>query len=164
MKKIVMLLAIGPFLLRAQSSTETTTGRVSLVVDGNTVEIVAAGNETIRLKLYGINCPELGQSFGEDARKFLEGLVLKKTVTVEWRGKDRWGNRLGALGLPGNVDPRRELLKQGLAWTTEINPDAEFEAIKEKAREARTGLWKEKDPVAPWKFRRQQSMMQIKSS
>ena len=154
---------MGPLLLRAQSA-ETTTGRVSVVVDGNTVELVAAGNETIRLKLYGINCPELGQSFGEDARKFLEGLVLEKTVTVEWKGKDRWGNRMGALSLPGNVDPRYELLRQGLAWTTEINPDAEFEAMKEKARETGTGLWKEKDPVPPWKFRRQQSMMQIKSS
>jgi micrococcal nuclease len=163
MKKIIFLLAMGPCGLFAQTA-DTLKGTVRAVVDGNTIEVITPGKDMVRLKLYGINCPELGQPFGEEARRFLENLVLKKEVTVEIKGKDRWGNRLGSLVVNGNVDARRELLREGLAWTTEVNPDAEFEAMKEKARESGTGLWKEKDPVPPWKFRRQQTMTQIKSS
>ena len=59
---------------------------------------------------------------------------------------------------------REKLLEAGLAWTSEKNPIAELEAIKEKSREKGKGLWKEQEPTPPWVFRRQQSMTQFKSS
>jgi len=48
--------------------------------------------------------------------------------------------------------------------TAERNPIDELESIKEKAKEKGKGLWKEQDPTPPWIYRRQQSMMQPKSS
>jgi endonuclease YncB( thermonuclease family) len=64
----------------------------------------------------------------------------------------------------GESDPRFELLKEGLAWTSERNPIEELEVLKEKARESSLGLWKEETPTPPWIFRRQQTMTQFKSS
>jgi endonuclease YncB( thermonuclease family) len=110
-----------------------------------------------------IDCPEMGQEFGEKAKMLLEKLVLNKSVNAEIQGKDRWGNRLGIVLIDGK-DPREELLEQGLAWTAERNPIESLEAIKEKSKQRGTGLWKEQDPTPPWVYRRQQTMTQVKSS
>jgi endonuclease YncB( thermonuclease family) len=66
--------------------------------------------------------------------------------------------------IKGSVDPRVNLLKEGLAWTTERNPDPEFEAHRARAQEKGKGLWKERNPTPPWTYRREQSMMEAKSS
>jgi micrococcal nuclease len=142
---------------------EEITGKVVSVIDGNTIE-VAASDGAYRILLHGIDSPEPGQRFANEARQHLEKVLLGKTVFVQVQGKDRWGNRLGVIAIEGNADPRFELLKEGLAWTSERNPLAELEAVKEEARENGKGLWKEENPTPPWIFRRQQSMMQPKSS
>ena len=116
-----------------------------------------------KILLFGIDSPELGQEFGEKAKRFLEKLILDKSVSVEIQGKDRLGNRLGIVLIEGK-DPREQLLEEGLAWTAERQPIQEFEEIKEKARQRNKGLWKEQEPTPPWTFRRQQTMTQFKSS
>jgi micrococcal nuclease len=142
---------------------EEIAGKVVSVIDGNTIE-VAASDGIYRILLHGIDSPELGQSFADEAQQHLEKLLLDKIVSVQIQGKDRWGNRFGVIVIEGSTDPRFELLKAGLAWTAEKNPQEELEVVKEKARENGKGLWKEENPAPPWIFRRQQSMMQPKSS
>lgn len=139
-------------------------GKVVSVIDGNTLEVIGEDNEIYKILLHGIDCPELEQEYGAKAKKALEKLVLEKKVLVKIQGRDRLGNRLGVIIIEGEEDPRFELLKEGLAWTSEKNPIEELETIKEKAREKNRGLWREGSPTPPWIFRRQQSMMQPKSS
>jgi len=140
------------------------TGKVTSVIDGNTFEMLADDNESYKVMLYGIDCPELGQEFGDQAKKFLEKMILDKKVNVTIQGKDRWGNRLGIVLMERTIDPRYDLLEAGLAWTAERDPIQELEAIKEKARAKGKGLWKEQDPTPPWIYRRQQTLTQLKSS
>ena len=90
--------------------------------------------------------------------------MLEKDVVIKIQGKDRLGNRLGIIIVEGKEDPRFELLKEGLAWTSEKNPIEELETIKENARLKNKGLWKEEKPTPPWIYRRQQTMLQPKSS
>jgi micrococcal nuclease len=160
--KSVALTILGLFLSSAVWANEVILGKVVTVIDGNTVEVHTSDNETYKILLFGIDSPELGQEYGEKARRFLEKIILKKDVSVEIQGKDRWGNRMGII-LIDNKDPRAQLLKEGLAWTSERQPIQELEAIKEKAREKSKGLWKEKEPTPPWIYRRQQTMMQPKA-
>ena len=143
---------------------EEIAGKVVTVLDGNTIEVITEDNETYKILLHGIDCPELGQEFGITAKELLEKLVFDKEVQVKVQGKDRWGNRLGIILVNGEEDPRLELLKEGLAWTSERNPIEELEILKERARKSNIGLWKEGNPTPPWIFRRQQTMMQPKSS
>lgn len=143
---------------------EAMEGKVLCVIDGNTLEVKAKDNETYKVVLFGVDCPELDQEFGEDARKFLEKMVLRKSVQVQMQGKDRWGNQMAVVLLKGEVDLRVELLKAGLAWTAERNPLPELETVRFEAREKGKGLWKLADPTPPWVFRRQQTMLQPKSS
>ena len=143
---------------------EVLSGKIVTVIDGNTVELVAEDNETYKIKLHGIDCPQLGQDYGEKAKRYLEKMLLDKPVSVEMKGKDRWGTRLGVIIIDGELDPRYELLKEGLAWTAEVNPNPELEGIREKAKEKGKGLWKDNNPTPPWVFRRKQTLTQFKSS
>jgi micrococcal nuclease len=160
---IIGLLMLSTSLLFANANDEVT-GKVVTVIDGNTIEVATAENETYKILLHGIDCPELEQDYGDKAKRYLEKILLNKSVSVKIQGKDRLGNRLGVVILDGQGDPRHELLEEGLAWTSEKNPVEELEAIKEKARGKGKGLWKDENPTAPWIFRRLQTLTQFKSS
>ena len=162
MKSIGFALA-GLLLCSVLFANEIISGKVITVIDGNTLEVFTSENETYKILLFGIDSPELGQEFGEKAKLHLEKLILNKSVNIEIQGKDRLGNRFGIIKNEG-LDPRKELLQEGLAWTSEKQPLPELEIIKEKAREKGKGLWKEQDPTPPWAYRRQQTMAQFKSS
>jgi micrococcal nuclease len=138
-------------------------GKVVNVIDGNTLEVTSTDNQTQKLVLAGVDSPELGQEYGDKAKKFLEKLMMDEDVRFQVTGKDRWGNYI-AIVMKGKVDPRIELLEEGLAWTSEKNPIPELEALRMKALEKGRGLWKEENPIPPWTYRRQQSMMQAKSN
>ena len=161
MKKIVVFVLAVALSSMVYAENELS-GKVTSVLDGNTIEVIADDNESYKIMLYGIDSPELGQEYGEKAKKFLQKMILDKKVTIKIQGKDRWGNRLGVILIDGKIDPRLELLEAGLAWTAERNPLEELETVKEKAREQGKGLWKEKDPTPPWTFRRDQTMLEPK--
>jgi micrococcal nuclease len=139
-------------------------GKVTNVIDGNTIEITTNMQDTYKILLHGIDSPEPGQHYAEQAKKFLENLLLNKSVTIVLKGRDRTGNRVGDIHIDGKVNPQKELVRAGLAWTSEKNPEGELESLKEEARLSGKGLWGEKTPTPPWTYRRQQSLMQAKSS
>lgn len=142
---------------------EPFTAKVIRVIDGNTLEIESPENGKQRFVFFGVDSPELGQQFGEEAKRFLERKVLNKTVEVTPRGKDRSGNFLGILML-GSKDLRVEMLREGLAWTSERNAPEDLQAYMSWARQKGKGLWQVSNPVPPWVYRREQSMSQPKSS
>jgi micrococcal nuclease len=156
----LLLLLLLPSIVWAN---EVISGKVISVIDGNTFEIMTAEKESYKIMFFGIDSPELGQEFGEKAKDYLEKMILEKTISVEIQGKDRWGTRLGTFEINGE-DPRIKLLEEGLAWTAERNPIEVLDGLKEKAKQEGKGLWKESEPVAPWTFRRQLTMQQLKTS
>jgi micrococcal nuclease len=163
MKGLMILMIVATAFSNAMAMEEVK-GKVVLVIDGNTLEVVDANKESHKIMLAGIDSPELQQEFGEKAKTLLEKLTLKKNVVVTFVGKDRWGNYLAEVLIEGKVDPRVELLKEGLAWTAERNPIPSLEEYRTKAQENGKGLWQQGDPTPPWTFRRQQTMLQPKSS
>jgi micrococcal nuclease len=56
------------------------TGRVIGVIDGDTLDILTASFETLRVRLSGIDAPELGQAFGRNAQAALSSLVFARSV------------------------------------------------------------------------------------
>lgn len=159
MLMMLSLIGIG------QVSANGLQGRVITVIDGNTLEVETTEKETIKILLIGIDCPELGQQYGDKAKSLTEKLLLGKDVAVSLQGKDRWGNRLAVVTLVKNSrDPRIDLLKEGLAWTAEKNPDPDLDVHRSSAQAKGKGLWKDENPTPPWTYRRQQTMAEAKSS
>jgi endonuclease YncB( thermonuclease family) len=120
MKRFVFFL-VAFFLYCMLFAGDKITGKVKSVVDGNTLEI-EINKEVHTILLEGIDSPELGQEYGNQAKSHLEMLTLQKKVTVTFTGKDRKGNQLATVMLRGGVDVRLELLREGLAWTVEKDP------------------------------------------
>jgi micrococcal nuclease len=146
------------------ANDDNTSAKVVSVVDGNTVEVVTENNETMTIILAEIDSPELTQEFGQEAKDFLQKLVLKKDVIVKLTGKDRKGNNLGIILIKGKTDARIELLQRGLAWTAERNPNPDLEVHRTAAQNEGKGLWKAENPTPPWTYRREQTMSGPKSS
>jgi micrococcal nuclease len=151
-------------LIAASVHARTMQGKVTRVIDGNTLEFMSTEGEKYTILLSGIDCPELSQSFGDEARICLEKLSLNKSAAVTIKGKDRAGNSVAEVLIDGKRDPRIQLLKEGLAWTDENNAESELESYRSASQSRKKGLWKEENPTPPWTHRRQQSMMVPKSS
>ena len=158
MKTFLTILLLSATVYTVEANTVR--GKVVSVVDGNTLEVISAEEETYRIVLVGIDCPEKGQPYAEEAKAFLEASILKKSIDVKLVGKDRWGNYLGEIMT--EVEVGAELVKRGLAWCHEKNVPESLKDLEQQAREQRIGLWQEENPTAPWIYRRQQSMLQPK--
>jgi len=163
MKSLIIMILILLGCLNAALAYEEISGKVTSVVDGNTLEVVSKDKQLYKLRLAGIDSPELTQEYGGEAKELLEKLVLEKEVSVKIMGKDRWGRYLAEILIDGKTDPRVELLKRGLAWTAEKSPLPVLEGYRVKAQQKGKGLWKQSEPTPPWIYRRQQTMLQPKS-
>lgn len=165
MKKVVTLLLGMVCLLNVYATDgESIKCVVVEVLDGNTLVVKSQDNEEVKVILYGVDSPELDQDYGMESKMLLEKKALKKCVYVQFQGMDRKGNHFAIVTTDKNVDLRVELLKKGLAWTAEKNPLPDLESYRAMAEKKGVGLWQQKEPTPPWTYRRQQTMMNPKSS
>ena len=161
--KNLLLSALAVLLLCSGATANVVKGKVIAVIDGNTFKVRGSDNQIHKILLVGIDSPELGQEFGREAKKFLEKLILGKTVTLNFQGNDANGNPLVEVRIDGTKDPRIELLKEGLAWTTGENPPAHLEQYRATAQLRSKGLWQQRNPTPPWIYRQEQNETQQKS-
>lgn len=135
------------------------TGRVIGVIDGDTIDVLTARFETLRIRLSGIDAPELGQAFGRNAKAALSSLAFTRQVTIEWHKRDRYGRLVGKVTLEGR-DIALEMLTLGMAWhyrqfesEQRAADRGRYQEAENRARAARRGLWADAAPVPPWEYR-----------
>ena len=128
-------------------------GTVSKVVDGDTL-VVSAVTGDCKVRMSGIDAPEMKQSFGPEAKEALSSRVLGKTVRVVCRENDRYG-RVVADVYDGHKWVNLDMVFAGMAWHYKAySKDARLASVEGNVRKHGVGLWKQKDPVAPWDFRK----------
>lgn len=132
-------------------------GVVARVIDGDTIDVRLASG-LIRVRLNGIDAPELSQPGGQAAKAALSLRVLSKQVELEPFKQDRY-DRLVADVLVDGSSANTELVKSGLAWAYRrymTKANASLCDSEASAREARIGLWSTpaKQWVPPWSWRR----------
>lgn len=129
-------------------------GQVVGVVDGDTVDVLHQ-QQTIRIRLAGIDAPERRQAFGQRARQALADMTFHREVEVIPSGTDRHGRVLAVLTIKG-VSVNVQLVRAGMAWVYRAyTTDPQLFAAEREAQESRRGLWADPNPVPPWDFRRQ---------
>ena len=118
--------------------------RVVSVADGDTLDVVAAGDRRvrIRIRLEGIDSPEQGEPFSTVARTFTRQLAFDNTVQVKVHDVDRYGRLVARVTSEGK-DLSLELVSAGLATHyTSFSFDPKLEAAQRQAQQERRGMWK----------------------
>jgi endonuclease YncB( thermonuclease family) len=127
--------------------------RVVAVHEGDLLTIRHDGhNETIRLK--DIDCPELKQPYGKQAKHVTAAYVGNRDVVVRGLMRDKQGRVSADVLLHDGRNVGHELLKEGLAWwQRSASSNAGLDVMEELARASRKGLWTDSNPVPPWKWK-----------
>ncbi len=151
----VLCLALPLLLLVPASCTgATVSGIVVSVIDGDTI-CVAEGGRLHRVRLAGIDAPELEQAYGRKARSYLASAVLKRRVRVEYGETDRYGRMLGEVFI-GKTNVNKKAVRAGYAWhyVHFAEDRSDMGALEQEARRAGRGLWAAPAPVPPWEYRK----------
>lgn len=133
---------------------ETLSARCVAVHDGDTLTLLKDGRTEVKVRLDGIDAPELGQPFSRRSKESLSRLVFGKECSVLSMGADRYRRTIGRVSVEG-VDVNLSLIREGLAWHYSRYDDREeYRDAERLARAARLGLWADARPIAPWDWRR----------
>jgi micrococcal nuclease len=148
------LLLLIPLLFFA--AQQVLTGKVVGVSDGDTITILVNGRSQVKIRLYGVDCPEKAQAFGAKAKQFTSDQVFGKQVRVISHGADRYGRTIGEVLLENGASLNKELVRNGFAWWyRQYAPkNTELQSLEQQARTARLGLWADPQPLPPWEFRK----------
>lgn len=133
--------------------------RVVGVTDGDTIKVLVAEKQLLRIRLAFCDAPEKKQSFGARAKQAMSELIFVKDIELRPHAIDRYGRTVAQVGVDGK-DVGEEMLRQGMAWvydrynteaTTEIQNT--YRKAQEDAKADKRGLWSDPSSIPPWIFR-----------
>lgn len=160
MKRVLItLIGLAALFFWGESFAVELSGEVTDVAEGDTLTFRSSAGVLVKVRLKEVDAPEAGQTFGRQARQWVEELVLGKRVVVKYETVDRYGRAIGDMILPDGRILRKELVRHGFAWHYRVHfpvdeslRELEYQAWKQKA-----GLWVDPSAVPPWEFRRENS-------
>jgi endonuclease YncB( thermonuclease family) len=139
------------------SPAESFAGTCVKVLDGDSI-IVRTSDGNLEVRLEGIDAPEHGQDFGEEAKAEARRLALDKKVRGEVRRIDEYGRSVARVYVEGQ-DLGLMLVKAGAAWKYKYSNDFLLASAEKEARRTKRGLWALPNPVQPWKWRKQHPLL-----
>ena len=152
----LLLLVLFPFGV----SADNLIGKVVKITDGDTLVVLDADNTQHKIRLSGIDAPETNQPFGKRSKEALSALVAGQRVEVDWHKHDRYGRIVGKVIAQGK-DVNLDQVRTGMAWwyrkyanEQSLVDQGIYAAAEAKARVTGVGLWTDKDPIAPWDWRK----------
>ncbi len=148
----------------AQARTWVRSGVVTRVVDGDTVWVKVAerskgarSGEVLKVRIVGIDAPEICQPGGPQALDALRGHVLGQTVTLSSpssRSHDDYGRVLATLDKQGE-DVGRWMVRRGQAWSYSYRGHPGPYAVEQaQARSSGAGLFAQVAAENPRSFRK----------
>lgn len=137
------------------------TGHVVGVHDGDTLTILSPDHHQIRVRLAGIDAPELSQPYGQAAKAALSRLAFGQDVTLSSQGQDKYQRTLAIVRTGSTrLNLNLEMVRAGMAWRyDQYTNDPALLQAQQAAQAQHLGLWAAPDhgsaaPVPPWEWRR----------
>ena len=166
-----LLMASMSLSLNLMAAPPPIEGRVVGVTDGDTLKVLDDQKVLHKIRVAGIDAPERKQPFGQRAKARMSALVFDEPVRVLWHKRDRYQRVVGKVMVSPQaceedrcqftLDAGAQLVEEGFAWwyrkyaKEQSSEDARrYERLEQMARTARSGLWSDPEPVAPWDWRR----------
>lgn len=128
-------------------------GYVERVSDGDSF-VARIDGKKVRVRMYGIDAPELKQEHGKESKKYLENLILGKSVDLKVLYEDSYKRKVARVYY-GKKEVNVEMLKSGNAWFYEYHAKKEknYRRAYEEAKKEKKGIWGSKNPQNPREFR-----------
>ena len=126
------------------------------ITDGDTFKGLTQDKKEIRFRIYGIDAPERKQAFSNRSKQYLSDLICDKRVGIKVQKKsDGYGRPVVWVYTPDGKDVSAEMIRAGMAWHFKRYDDSEsYSGLEQSARNKQIGLWQDKNPIAPWDFRK----------
>jgi endonuclease YncB( thermonuclease family) len=130
-------------------------GLVTHVSDGDTVWVQPLqGGEAKKIRLLGLDAPEVCQAWGPESREALYGVLQGQWVEVQGRHHDTYGRLLANISRQG-YDVGAWMVAQGHAWSSSYKHRAgPYDALQLLAQSQRLGLFADGRAVPPRVFRK----------
>jgi len=113
-----------------------------------------------RVRISGIDAPELGQPYSRVARTALLNLVSEQVLSLACDKRDIYGRLVCAVRVE-KIDVGLQLVLLGLAWHFKRYEDEQspsdrvaYSTAEEEARRQRIGLFRQSQPMPPWDCRK----------
>lgn len=149
-------LAVGLFAFHPVTATPAGyLAEVTHVHDGDSLWVQPLeGGRRQRLRLDGIDAPEICQTDGREARNRLADMVLQRQVRIEVTGQDRYRRTLARVWLD-SADVQAVLVAEGWAWSYRARGQAgPYDREESLARRQGRGLFADPRAEPPGEFRR----------
>ncbi len=127
---------------------------VSRVIDGDSIEVQLTGDITATVRYIGIDTPESGFPFYDQAMQANSDLVLgRQAVLVKDQSETEQYGRLLRYVIVDDALVNQELVRRGFARASNYPPDEScknsFAAAEQDARQASVGLWAPSPSLEP---------------
>jgi endonuclease YncB( thermonuclease family) len=122
---------------------------VVAVLDADTLDVVDRRGRRYRLRLQGVDAPEMSQPHGALARQQVVGQVQRRWVWARFRGRDRWGRHVARVRT-SQGDLARWLVREGWAFALPGLANAGLRTSAAWARLRRRGMWADGFVQPPW--------------
>ncbi len=93
--KILLILLFC--LSAAHSHAEAFYARVVGVQDGDSIIVLTQAKQRIRVRLEGIDAPEMSQDFGRRAKEALSRLIFSKTILLKPTDQDHYDQTIAVV-------------------------------------------------------------------
>jgi endonuclease YncB( thermonuclease family) len=185
-KKVVTLLVLGAIAASCQSLSQSVMRSLSpanatdfmpdselyylvegSVYDGDTLRVQRNGEE-LKIRLCGIDAPEIEQPMGTESRDHLRSLINQGfedgRLIVLPVDQDQYGRTVAEIFVPlenteAEIHLTSQMVLDGFAYHYERYsggcPNGQFLAgAEEQARSQQSGVWANPNAVKPWDYRR----------
>ena len=131
------------------------------VIDWDTLTVADENQNLHRIRIVGMDAPELAQPYGRAAKAALSELVLHKEVHVVPAGVDKYNRELAVLrqnSVIGQLDVAETMISNGHAFSW---GGAHYKA-QEYAAAHRLGVWSDlRYQERPWLYRHRTALERV---
>lgn len=154
----------------SQADIRSVTGTVTKISDGDTFQLTTPEQTILKIRLYGIDAPEIdkinhqtgqvnisGQPYGKESSEALKNKIMGKKVKVDILDIDKYRRMVGMIYMDdrninlemveeGHAEAFMEYLKEPYR--------SKFLEVEQKAKSAKRGIWSLSDYERPRYFRK----------
>ena len=132
--------------------------------DGDTCRVRSPDNITLKIRLIGIDAPEVSnkknkdnQLYGKESKEFINNLIKGKSVTLKNYATDQYGRNLSEIFLE-KENVNLKMVESGMAEVYKGKSDKKldieiYQEAEKKAKKSKLGIWSLPNYQSPKDYR-----------